>query len=280
MLSQATERRIDKMIAIAEELGAIFPLQGWTEYTTRLLAELQELAIKEFSGREAERMDASLADIEWKVSEPKFKPADDLTDEEKAQGFYFRTVNGNSIKFNSETGEPMEGQPKAFGANDLSEMVRNAKAALEAKKDRDTASSAPKSTKNVSDHYSSPYPIEEISAEGENHPCKGFKESNLRLHKDVRHKKQYEKMTDAEYEEHAKKLLAKKCGPDIWGYRSADGSVCRFNRLTGEFAKGYPGGDIKTCFYPVALGADPLDIDLEYARNYFRKRKEEESYDR
>ena len=84
MLSQATERRIDKMIAIAEELGAIFPLQGWTEYTTRLLAELQELAIKEFSGREAERMDASLADIEWKVSEPKFKPADDLTDEEKA----------------------------------------------------------------------------------------------------------------------------------------------------------------------------------------------------
>lgn len=134
--------------------------------------------------------------------------------------------------------------------------------------------------KNISKNYGSPYPIEEISAEGENKPCKGFTKRNLRIHKDKRHPEQYAHMTDAQYEEHAKKLLQKKCGPDILGYRCADGSVCRFNRLTGEYAKGYPGGNIKSCFFPTKIDStDRTKIDLDFARRYFEEKKREESYD-
>lgn len=57
-------------------------------------------------------------------------------------------------------------------------------------------------------------------------------------------------MSIEEYEEHAISLLKKPCGDEIDGYLANDGSVCRFNTTTGEFAKGYPGGYIKTCFNP------------------------------
>lgn len=128
--------------------------------------------------------------------------------------------------------------------------------------------------------YSSPYPLEEISATGVNKPCIGFTKKNLEIHKS-KHKGHYGRMTDEQYEEHARKLLQKKCGDDIWGYRMGDGCVCRFNRLTGEYAKGYPGGYIKTCFYPVPLGwGDRSDVDLGYAREYFLREKGVEAYDR
>lgn len=133
---------------------------------------------------------------------------------------------------------------------------------------------------NVSKHYSSPYPIEEISAEGENKPCKGFSQKGLKKHKDSRHKEQYEGMTDEQYEDHARKLLQKKCGEHILGYRSADGSICRFNSLTGEYAKGYPGGDIKTCFFVTRKGTDPKTMDLGWAREYFEREKKRDSYDK
>jgi len=272
MLSKQAERQVDEMVAISEELGAIVPNRGWTPYARKILLRLQELSITLFGSSEV-REDASIGEI---LSAKKNAALpDDLTEQEKTQGYYFRTVNGNNIKFSSETGLPVDGQPKALGASDIQEMVENALASLEAKRD--------KGTSDDSDHsgrYSSSYPLEQISAEGENFPCKGFTENNLRVHKDQRHPEQYANMTDQEYEEHAKKLLMKKCGPDIWGYRCADGSVCRFNRLTGEYAKGYPGGNIKTCFYPTPLNAeDPTDIDLEFARKYFMARKEEERYD-
>lgn len=272
MLSEAVERQIDEMIAISDELGMIVPKEGWSKYARSILRKLQDLSMTVFDEEPPEvRLDESLKDLFLKAAAKPNLPSD-LTQEEKAQGYYFRNVNGDNIKFSSETGLPMDGQPKAFGADTLQEMISNARMAVESRTTGRTGS------KNIG-QYSSPYPMDEISAEGENHPCIGFTEGNLRTHKDDRHQKQYEKMTDEEYNEHAKKLLAKKCGPDIWGYRSSDGCICRFNRLTGEFAKGYPGGNIKTCFFPVALGADPLDIDLDYARNYFRKRKEEESCD-
>jgi len=133
--------------------------------------------------------------------------------------------------------------------------------------------------KNVSGHYSSPYPIEQISAEGENKPCKGFSEKGLKRHKEGRHKDQYEHLTDEQYEARARKLLQKKCGEHILGYRCSDGAVCRFNALTGEYAKGYPGGDIKTCFYPTNPYLESTKIDLNYARKYFEARKKEEAYD-
>lgn len=136
-----------------------------------------------------------------------------------------------------------------------------------------------KKGKNVSETYGSPYPIEEISAEGANKPCTGFTEGGLKRHKESRHKAQYAHMTDEQYQNHAIKMLQKKCGPDILGYRCSDGAICRFNRLTGEFVKGYPGGKVKTCFYPTRLGTDPAKIDVEYANRYFNAMKKEESYD-
>ena len=139
MLSPATERRIDEMIAISDELGAIVPVQGWTKYALSILARLQNLAIELDSAYDETRMDATLGELEWKVSEPKFKPANDLTEEEKAQGYYFRNVNGDNIKFNAETGEPMDGQPKAFGVDSLQEMINNARANVEARKEREAA---------------------------------------------------------------------------------------------------------------------------------------------
>lgn len=137
-----------------------------------------------------------------------------------------------------------------------------------------------KKSDNVSSHYSSPYPIEEISAQGENKPCKGFSAKGLKKHKESRHKEQYAGMSEEQYEDHARKFLQKKCGEHIKGYRCEDGAVCRFNTLTGEYAKGYPGGDIKTCFFPTAKESkDRTKIDLNYARRYFEERKREESYD-
>ena len=49
----------------------------------------------------------------------------DLTEQEKQQGFYFREVNGNAIKFSAETGEMIDGQPKAMGGNSsVSDMIK------------------------------------------------------------------------------------------------------------------------------------------------------------
>lgn len=135
MQGEAALRRIDEIATIADELGSIVPTRGWTKYALKILVKLQELSI-ELSDDPFVRMDATLADIEWKVSKPEFKPADDLTDEEKAQGFYFREVNGNAIKFSSETGEPIDGQPKAFGVDDLQSMIDNARAKIEAQKEK------------------------------------------------------------------------------------------------------------------------------------------------
>jgi len=134
MQSEAAVRRIDEIATIADELGAIVPKRGWTKYALKILAKLKNLSAELGEDPEA-RMDATLGDLEWKVSVPEFHPADDLTDEEKAQGYYFREVNGNAIKFNSETGEPMEGQPKAFGVDDLQKMIDDARAAITARQE-------------------------------------------------------------------------------------------------------------------------------------------------
>ena len=126
----------------------------------------------------------------------------------------------------------------------------------------------------------SPYPLKEISAEGANKPCQGFTKNNLVVHKDTRHKEQYANLSYQQYEDRARRLLEKKCGPDIWGYRTSNGCICRFNRLTGEYAKGFPGGNILTCFYPTRMNqADKTKIDLDFARDYFNRQKRVESYD-
>lgn len=131
MLSEAVRQQIDEMIAISDELGAIVPRHGWTKYARSALRRLQDLSVSVFNSPEI-RIDAKLSDI------ARFKgtPPTGLTDEERAQGFYVRDVDGNAVKFSSETYLPMEGQPKAFGANSLQEMVDNARSAIEARNEQ------------------------------------------------------------------------------------------------------------------------------------------------
>lgn len=130
----------------------------------------------------------------------------------------------------------------------------------------------------VSRGYGSPYPIEEISAQGINKPSLGFSEKKLEEHYEG-HKHQYPGMTKEQYNEHAKKFLQKKCGDTVLGFRCKDGSVVRFNKQTGEFVKGYPGGYIKTCFFPTDIRkGEDAPVDIEYAMVYFSREKRD-SYD-
>lgn len=109
------DNSVDKIIAICDELKALlFDNGAFTSYALKLLGELQRLSLQ--IGLE-EREDAKIGDIfaAKKAEAAKSSIPSDLTREEKAQGFYYRKVNGNNIKFNSETGEMIDGQPKAVG---------------------------------------------------------------------------------------------------------------------------------------------------------------------
>ena len=56
---------------------------------------------------------------------------------------------------------------------------------------------------------------------------------------------------------------------------SEDGAVCRFNRSTGEYAKGIPGGKLITC---MAAKVNPKtgEANLESSIKYFEKQREKE----
>ena len=277
------EKRLDEVSTIVEELSHIIPRDGWSDYAFSLLARLQKLAIiLDDEGEDAEaEVDVVLLEFREDDAKTALRAAMikkyGITEEELEQGWYIRKVNGCNIKFSTDDFSPMEGQMKALGGSD------NAISGALKQKDKDEKTGKGKDKKisdNVSVKYKSPYPIEQISATGENHPCKGFAPSELKRHKNINHEGQYDNMTDEQYERHAINLLKKKCGKDIFGYRCSDGSVCRFNNLTGEFAKGYPGGYVKTCFYPTKLNPDGTKtFDLEYARAYFAGVKRKEDFD-
>jgi len=245
--------------------------------------------VRRFYRRRAERlakrgvrMDETIGE-NLRAKKIEYHLPDDLTAEEKEQGYYYREVNGNTIRFSAEDGHPVGGQPKALGSDELKEMVNKAVDSHvkenEAKKEAEKARRKSQSS-NVSDDYRGVIPMEKVSAQGENVPCTGFEKDNLSYHKHVRHPGQYDYLTDEEFNQHAINFLQKKCGNDILGYRCKDGAICRFNRLTGEIAKGYPGGKVKTCFFPTRKGTNPTDIDVEYARKYFDGIRSDEDYDR
>jgi hypothetical protein len=284
MLSDVTEKRIEDISMISDELSHILPRDGWTDYAFTLLARLQKLAVildDEDDGAEA-RADEVFSNIRLDATgEEAFKAAlakkYNVTDEEKSQGYFFRNVNGNNIKFSAETFQPIDGQMKAMGGTEevASSVLKQKEQDRKSGKGQDK-----KIGKNVKKVSGTPYPIEEISATGENKPCLGFAPGQLDYHKNVLHSGQYDGMTDEQYEDHAINLLKKKCGKDVLGYRCSDGCVCRFNNLTGEFAKGYPGGNVKTCFFPTRINPDGTKtFDLEFARQYYRRMKRDESFD-
>lgn len=158
MLSEAVKQQIDEMIAISDELGMIVPEHGWTKYARSVLRRLQDLSLNVFGVKEI-HVDAKLSDI---VS-IKGTPPTDLTDEERKQGFYIRDVNGNPVKFSSEDYLPMKGQPKAFGANSLQEMIDNARSVIESRNEQAQARQA-----SISEHPRKGYMVCEEPVEFSN----------------------------------------------------------------------------------------------------------------
>lgn len=261
MVNPVVEKRIERLMAMADELDLLLKEHGWTVYAIKLLSRMKILA---------EVLDDDREDAEdcLQAIIKEYRQDDIRSELEK----WVTTKEGNKVHFNDE-GEPDKGNPHVLAV---------IKDAME-QKEKDERSGKGKDKKvgdNVSADYRSPYPIEEISATGVNKPCKGFTVESLKRHKESRHSRQYAGMTDEQYNQHAINLLKKPCGKDIFGYRCSDGCVCRFNNLTGEYAKGYPGGNIRTCFFPTIRNPDgTLTFDLEYARLYYRNQKRKESYD-
>lgn len=79
-------------------------------------------------------------------------------------------------------------------------------------------------------------------------------------------------MTSEQYVEHAKKFLSQPCSETVDGYATAGGEVVRFDRTTGEYAKGVPGGRIVTC-YIAKYNRKSGKANLALANDYFDRLK-------
>lgn len=108
-----------------------------------------------------------------------------------------------------------------------------------------------------------------ISATGANKFDKGFTEANLMRHF-MKHGSEYPKMTDAEYNEYALKLIQQPVTDDILGYKTSGGAVVRYKVSTNDFVKGYPEGGIASMYKPKG--------DATKGYRYFEKLRDEEGF--
>ena len=90
--------------------------------------------------------------------------------------------------------------------------------------------------------------LPEPSAKGPNPRCVGFEHKKTAAWKLRKHGVGYEGMTVDEFSEKACDLLEKPCKGNIDGYLQKDGSIVRYDRTTGDFAIGFPGGYLKTMY--------------------------------
>lgn len=83
------------------------------------------------------------------------------------------------------------------------------------------------------------------SAKGENVSCVGFETPDKLSYHAGRHgKREMDIKSEEEYLSHAVEFLKQPCSDTVDGYITSDGQVCRFDRTTGEYAKGVPGGKV------------------------------------
>ncbi len=115
------------------------------------------------------------------------------------------------------------------------------------------------------------------SATGANQACTGFANTKKLNGHVKKHLHQYPGMTKTQYVKHAIKFLQQPCGGDIDGYITADGKVVRFNMATGEYASGYPGSHLCTCFFAKYNDATGQS-DIRKANNYFKYDKKVNAY--
>lgn len=106
--------------------------------------------------------------------------------------------------------------------------------------------------------------------QGANTPCTGFAKKNLKRHFN-RHGAEFPGLSRKDYNDQAVELLKQPCGGDIEGFADEDGAIHRFNKTTGEYAVGFPGGDIKTYFKPAFKKGK---VDLQKAHDYFDRKRQ------
>jgi hypothetical protein len=115
----------------------------------------------------------------------------------------------------------------------------------------------------------------QASARGENVECVGFANDKKQAEHIRKHLKEFPGMSGNDYVTHAKQFLSQPCSETVDGYLTKDGEVVRFDRTTGEYAKGTPGGALKTCFL-AKYNRSTGKVNLKAANNYFAKLKEAE----
>lgn len=114
------------------------------------------------------------------------------------------------------------------------------------------------------------------SATGANIPCTGFSSSRkLRKHIE-KHGAEFPGMNADAYQKSAIEFLQQPCGGDIDGYIARDGRVVRFNRATGEYAAGTPGGYVNT-FFKAGFDEKRGQVKLPQANRYFDRLKKKEA---
>lgn len=106
------------------------------------------------------------------------------------------------------------------------------------------------------------------SARGKNPKCKGFADSKKRNIHVKKHLKEFPGMEPKDYVKHAKEFLSQSCSDTIDGYITAAGEVVRFDRTTGEYGKGIPGGKIIT-YFKAKFDAVTGKSNIEQANKYF-----------
>lgn len=113
----------------------------------------------------------------------------------------------------------------------------------------------------------------EVSAEGENVKCKGFKDKEAE-DRHVKHLREFPGLTFDEYKEKGIDFLSKPCGGSIKGYATESGEIARFNEETGEYAKGQPGGIMRTYF--IAKADENGKSNIALAKAYYERLYEKE----
>lgn len=111
------------------------------------------------------------------------------------------------------------------------------------------------------------------SGNGYNVPCKGFKNKTKLKDHFIRHGLlEFRINSPKDYEKQGIKFLAQPCKGDVVGYITEDGKINRFNKVTTEYATGYPNGQL--CTYMLAkYNKKSGKIEPKKALAYYKKRK-------
>ena len=118
----------------------------------------------------------------------------------------------------------------------------------------------------------------DISAEGENAPCKGFGSTKKLDRHYNKHGDEFGELTKEEYSRRAINFLKQPCKGDVVGYSYYDNKtgtekVVRFNTKTTEYATGTPKSSVYTYFkakYDKKAGQE----NVENANTYYANHKE------